>query len=92
VVGGVVMRTTFEGGDGMVDKAGGVSICAYNGEDPNCKDIKARHNIVGGVVYGGFVTIGHTCGDYSSRFEGNVAHSVKGIKSGHGLFLKNAPY
>jgi len=50
-----------------------------------------RNNIAAGVVYGGFVTIGHNCGDYSSRFEGNVAHSVKGIKSGHGLYMKNHP-
>jgi len=36
VVGGVVDRTTFEAGDQMVDKAGGVSICAYLEPDTNC--------------------------------------------------------
>jgi hypothetical protein len=75
----------------LVDKAGGVSICAYYGSDPGCQDIKARHNLVGGAPYGGFVMTGHNCGDYSSRYEGNVAHSIHGVSSGHGLFLKQAP-
>lgn len=44
-----------------------------------------------GGVYGGFVIPGHDCGDYSSKYEGNVAHSIKGIKSGHGLYMKNHP-
>jgi len=70
---------------------GGVSICAYMGKDPSCKDIKARHNLVAGAPYGGFVMPGHNCGDYSSRFEGNVAHSIRGQKSGHGLVMQNGP-
>jgi hypothetical protein len=70
-----------------VDKSGAFSICAYNGPDAACTDIKVRNNLAAGSVYGGFVTIGHDCGDYSSRFEGNVAHSIKGFKSGHGLYM-----
>lgn len=74
-----------------IDKAGGVSVCAYDEPDGTCTDIYARNNIVGGATYGGFVTIGHKCWDYSSRFEGNVAHSIKGVLSGIGLYFKNHP-
>ena len=91
VVGGIVDRTTLETGDKLVDKAGGVSVCAYQEGDTQCQNIKVRNNIVGGAVYGGFVTIGHACGDYSSQFEGNVAHSIRGFKSGNGLYFKNHP-
>jgi hypothetical protein len=91
VVAGIVQRTTLEADPKLVDKMGGVSICAYYGEDPSCKDIKVRHNLVAGAPYCGFCIPGHNCGDYSSRYEGNVAHSIRGVKSGHGLFMKNAP-
>lgn len=91
IVAGVVDRTTLESGDQAVDKAGAFSICAYNGPDAACNDIKLRNNLAAGSVYGGFVTIGHDCDDYSSRYEGNVAHSIHGIKSGHGLYMKNHP-
>ena len=78
IVGGIVDRTTLETGDMVVDKAGAVSICAYDEGDASCTDIYVRNNIVGGSTYGGFITYGHPCGDYSSRFEGNVAHSING--------------
>jgi len=41
-------------------------------------------------VYAGFVMAGHECGDESGRFGGNVAHSIRGISSGNGLFFKNS--
>lgn len=46
----------------MVDKAGGISICAYE-EDDECPDMLVRNNIVAGSVYAGFVMAGHDCGD-----------------------------
>jgi polygalacturonase len=89
VVAGIIDRTTFEGGDQMVDKAGGISICAYQEED-ECADMFVRNNLVAGSVYGGFVMHGHDCGDTSGRYSGNVAHSIHGIKSGAGLYVKNS--
>lgn len=70
-----------------MDKGGGYSICALS----SCgSDIKVRNNIAAGVVYAGFVTIGHACGEYNTM-DGNVAHSVKGLKAGHGLYFKQGP-
>lgn len=74
----------------MVDKAGAISICAYS-EGDECADMFVRNNLVAGSVYGGFVMPGHDCGDTSGRYSGNVAHSIHGMKSGNGLFIKNAP-
>jgi len=91
VVAGVVDRTTTEAGDKFVDKSGGFSICAYDPPDSNCLDIKVRRNLAAGVVYAGFVMTGHDCGDTSGKYDGNVAHSVIGIKSGHGAFIKEHP-
>lgn len=92
IVGGIVKRETLEATDQLIDKEGAFSICAYFEPDTACKDIYMRNNIAAGSVYGGFMTMGHKCDDYTSRFEGNVAHSVKGsIDSGLGLFFKNAP-
>ena len=78
VVGGIIDRTTVEATKKLVDKAGGVSICAYYGPDPSCADLKVRNNLVAGAVYGGFVMPGHDCGDRSGRYSGNVAHSIHG--------------
>jgi hypothetical protein len=91
VVSGIVDRTTLDATGNLVDKAGGVSVCAYFGDDPSCVDLKVRNNIVAGSVYGGFVMPGHDCGNYDGRYSGNVAHSIHGIKSGHGLYFKNHP-
>lgn len=88
VVSGIVERETLEyDSDHIVDKGGGYSICALSG---SCSDIRVRNNIAAGVVYAGFVTIGHACGEYD-RMDGNVAHSVKGLKAGHGLYFKQGP-
>jgi hypothetical protein len=74
----------------MVDRAGAISICAYGGME-DCVDMYVRNNLVAGSVYGGFVMPGHACGAENTRYYGNVAHSMKGIKSGHGLFFQNTP-
>lgn len=64
IVGHVVDRTTIEAGDKFVDKAGGVSICAYFEPDSVCENIQVTNNLAGGVVYAGFVgAMGHKCGD-----------------------------
>jgi hypothetical protein len=85
VVSGIVERTTLEyDGGHIVDLGGGYSICAI--DTASCTDIKVRNNIAAGVVYAGFVTVGHDCGDYK-KFDGNVAHSVKGLSSGIGLYF-----
>jgi hypothetical protein len=91
LVGAIVQRTTIEATKKLVDKMGGISICAYFGADPACKDLKVRNNIVAGAPYGGLVIPGHDCGDYSGKYGGNVAHSIRGVKSGHGLVMKQAP-
>jgi len=63
VVSGIVERETLEyDSDHIVDKGGGYSICALD-KSP-CSDIKVRNNIAAGVVYAGFITIGHDCGVY----------------------------
>ena len=49
-----------------------------------------RNNLVAGSVYAGFIMHGHDCGDTSGRYSGNVAHSIHGIKSGTGIFVKNS--
>ena len=73
----IVERETLEyDGGHIVDLGGGYSICAI--DTASCTDIKVRNNIAAGVVYAGFVTVGHECGDYN-KFDGNVAHSVKGL-------------
>lgn len=92
VVGHIVDRTTIEAGDKFVDKAGAVSICSYHGADSSCSDLQVTNNIVGGSVYAGYVGPGHDCGDYNSNvFKNNVAHSIKGIVSGHGAFMRGDP-
>lgn len=76
IVAGIYERTTLMITKKVVDKAGGISVCAYHGLDPTCTNIKMRHNLVAGAPYGGFLMAGHDCGDYSSQYEGNVAHSI----------------
>jgi len=49
-----------------------------------------RNNIVAGAAYAGFVMPGHDCDDTSGRYSGNVAHSINGISSGHGVFFQEA--
>lgn len=89
VLGAVVERDTLDfDGTSSVDKGAGYTICAITGNP--CPGLVVRNNIAAGVVYAGFVTIGHDCGDYG-RFSGNVAHSVKGLLAGHGLYFKQAP-
>jgi hypothetical protein len=88
VIANIVERTTLEADIHSVDKGGAFSICAY-WEPDNCQDIKVRNNLAAGSTYAGFVTPGHDCGDYDS-FGGNVAHSIKGMLSGHGLYFKNS--
>lgn len=61
MIGHVVMRTTFEAGDGLLDKEGCVAVCAHSASD-NCKNIEMQRNIAGGCAYAGFLTKGHTCG------------------------------
>lgn len=65
----------------FVDKAGGVSICAYFEPDTICDNIQVTNNLAAGVVYAGFVgAIGHKCGQTNQvSFKDNIAHSVKGI-------------
>jgi hypothetical protein len=89
VVANIIDRTTVEALQ-LVDKAGAISVCAYGGNE-ECPDMFVRNNLVAGSVYGGFVMPGHDCDDTSGRYSGNVAHSMKGIKSGHGLFFQNTP-
>jgi hypothetical protein len=74
----------------MVDKAGAISFCAYGGAE-ECPDMWIRNNTVAGSVYGGFIMPGHACGEGNRRFSGNVAHSMKGTISGHGLIFQNVP-
>jgi len=74
----------------MVDKAGAISFCAYD-KPEDCIDIYARNNTVAGSVYAGFTMPGHACDEPNSRYSGNIAHSMKGHKSGHGLFFQNSP-
>ena len=77
----------------FVDKAGAVSICAYFEPDTICSNIKVTNNIAGATVYAGFVgAIAHTCGDTTqTSFKDNVAHSVKGYKSGMGAYINKNP-
>jgi len=89
IVAGIVDRSTVEGDPKMVDKGGAFSICAYFEKDV-CSDIRVRNNIAAGAIYGGFVTYGHKCGEYGTM-SGNVAHSIKGLKAGHGLVMKQHP-
>ena len=85
VLGKVVGRTTF-GGQKILDKEAGFSICAYHFPDP-CTDIHVTNNIAGGIVYGGFLAPAHDCGEASTQtfFRGNVAHSSQSTSSGEGL-------
>jgi len=93
VVGAVVDRTTIEAGPKFVDKAGGVSVCAYFEPDTSCANIHVTNNLVGGSVYAGFVgAIAHTCGDTTStRFKNNIAHSIIGVRSGAGAYINKFP-
>jgi hypothetical protein len=86
VVGGIVERSTIEADPTMVDKGGAYAICTYF-EPDTCYDITVTNNIAGGATYVGFATPGHDCGDYT-KFFGNVAHSIKGLRAGHGLIFK----
>jgi len=87
VIGKVEHRTTLETGVMAMDKEAGVSVCAYFGPS-QCSSIQVTNNIVGGAVYAGFAAMGHECGDYTSNvFKYNVAHSIKGAKSGQGLLF-----
>jgi hypothetical protein len=61
VIGHVVMRTTFEAGDGLLDREGCVAVCAHSASD-QCKAFHIHRNIAGGCSYAGFLTVGHTCG------------------------------
>ena len=58
-----------------------------------CENVQVTNNVAGGVVYGGFVgALGHKCYDNSKiKFKDNVAHSVKGIKSGAGAYINGDP-
>lgn len=73
---------------------GGFSICAYPAPSP-CKDLTITNNIAGGIVYAGFVTPGHECGEAATQtwFRDNVAHSSESIASGEGaVFFPNPAY
>ena len=88
IVSGIVERTTLDvDGKKLVDFGGGYSICAMAYSGP-CSNIIVRNNIAAGVVYAGFITTGNECGDTSDVQSGNVAHSVKGLLAGHGVFFK----
>jgi threonine/homoserine efflux transporter RhtA len=90
VLAGIVERTTLDvDGTKLVDYGGGYSICALKQSGP-CESIRVTNNIAAGVVYAGFITTGNDCGDTSGRQSGNVAHSVKGLLAGHGLFFREA--
>lgn len=89
VVGGIVERTTLDFDGPMVDKGGGYSICALKDGDP-CTDVRVRNNIAAGTPYAGFVTVGHDCGKYD-MMGGNIAHSIKGLLAGHGVYFKQSP-
>lgn len=89
VVSNIIERTTFEALNSIVDKAGAISFCAYGGKE-NCPDMFVRNNIVAGSAYAGFVMPGHDCDDTSGRYSGNVAHSINGILSGHGVFFQDS--
>jgi hypothetical protein len=76
----------------IVDYAGAVSVCAYSGGQNGCNNIRVTNNIAASSVYCGFCTIGLDCGGSSSMvFSNNVAHSIKGQKSGHGLVVGTNP-
>ena len=64
--------------DMATDLGAGISACGYT-EGDFCSDIKVLNNIVAGVLFTGYVSFGHKCGDYSNpNFKNNVAHSIKG--------------
>ena len=82
------MRTTFEAGDGLLDRESCVAICAHDAAD-ECKNFQVQRNIAGGCAYAGFTALGHKCGEGATQqsFRDNVAHSVKGFKAGDGLIV-----
>ena len=91
VVAGVVERETLDiDGSLTVDFGGGFSICALKYSGP-CSGITVTNNLAAGVVYAGYITHGNDCGDKSGRQSNNVAHSVRGLLAGHGLYFKQAP-
>jgi hypothetical protein len=48
--------------------------------------VAVTNNIAAGGIFSGFVVPGHECGNYeSSKFFGNVAHSIGGPKMGTGI-------
>lgn len=65
--------------DNMEDKEACVTICAFFGPEPSCRDNKIVNSISAGCVYSGFVVPGHTCGDAENQdnFRDNVAHSIE---------------
>jgi hypothetical protein len=89
IVGHVVMRTTFEAGDGLLDREGCVATCSHSSSD-RCTEIKMNRNIAGGCAYAGFLTQGHPCGQSAtqSQFRDNVAHSVAGTAAGDGFIVQ----
>jgi polygalacturonase len=87
VLGKVVGRTTF-GGQKILDKEAGFSICAYHFPDP-CQDIQVTNNIAGGIVYAGFLAPAHACGEEDTQtvFRNNTAHSSLSTGSGDGMMI-----
>ena len=48
-------------------------------EDDKCPNTSVQNSIAAGVFHGGFIALGHDCGDKTSiRFRNNVAHSING--------------
>ena len=88
VVGNIVARTTLESTE-VVDVEGAYSICSISGTDV-CSSIYVTNNIAGGSIYTGFAVQAHDCGSSESQqvFRNNVAHSIKGMSSGHGAIVK----
>lgn len=85
IVAGIVERTTIEAAGAFIDKTGAISICAYMGRD-TCSDVSVTNNLVAGSSYAGFLWESPDCGADSSHMAGNIAHSIKGTKAGHGLY------
>jgi hypothetical protein len=86
----IVGRTTFESTE-IADFMGGVLVCSL--PITECYDTTVTNNIVAGVIWAGFVTMGHDCGDYdATTFKGNVAHSNKfKTKGGYGALIYPDP-
>lgn len=86
-MGHLIPRTTFEVASAKIlDVEGMFCICSQLGAD-NCRDITVKNNIAGGGLYAGFLYYGHSCNQDGSHLANNTAHSLNGVKSGHGLIL-----